>query len=84
MLWLAQSASGDPGERVTVLVANRGFDDASYPHAVVVLQQGERQEIGVIINRPTTHARYRMCRADPGELAEELKRGLWLKQGLKP
>ena len=55
-LWLSQAAAGEPEGRVTVLVANRGFTDASYQHAVVVLQQAESKEIGVIINRPTEHA----------------------------
>jgi putative AlgH/UPF0301 family transcriptional regulator len=54
-LWLSPAASGEHGERVTVLVANRGFTDAQYQQSVVVLQRGGDEEVGVIINRPTEH-----------------------------
>jgi putative AlgH/UPF0301 family transcriptional regulator len=47
---------GEDGQRVTVLVANRGFNDAQYQKSVVVLQRGGDDEVGVIINRPTEHA----------------------------
>lgn len=55
-LWLAQAACAEPAEEVTVLVASRGFTDAAYEHAVVVLQRDGSDELGVIINRPTEHA----------------------------
>jgi len=55
-LWLSQAAWAEHGERVTVLVANRGFDDAAYAQAVVVLQRGGSEELGVIINRPSDYA----------------------------
>ena len=55
-LWLSQAALGEDGQRVTVLVANRGFNDAQYQKSVVVLQRGGDDEVGVIINRPTEHA----------------------------
>ena len=54
-LWLSPAAWAEHGEPVTVLVANRGFDDAAYAQAVVVLQQGS-EEVGVIINRPSDYA----------------------------
>ena len=55
-LWLSQASWAEPGAPVTVLVANRGFDDTAYAHAVVVLQQGGSDEVGVIINRPSDYA----------------------------
>jgi len=75
-LWLSRPALAGDGERVTVLVANRGFDDAAYAQAVVVPQRGESEEVGIILNRPGEPA---LVLWRPGELAEELKRGLWLK-----
>jgi putative transcriptional regulator len=55
-LWLSQAACAEHGEAVTVLVANRGFDDAAYAQAVVVLQRDGSEEVGVIINRPSDYA----------------------------
>jgi putative transcriptional regulator len=55
-LWLSHTARAEPGERVTVLVANQGFEDAAYAHAVVVLQRDGSDEVGVIINRPSDYA----------------------------
>jgi len=55
-LWLSQATRAEPDECVTVLVANRGFDDATYAHSVVVLQRGGSEEVGVIINRPSDYA----------------------------
>jgi len=55
-LWLSPAAWADHGEPVTVLVANRGFDDAAYAQAVVVLQRDGSEEVGVIINRPSDYA----------------------------
>jgi putative AlgH/UPF0301 family transcriptional regulator len=84
MLWLSQAAAAQPGELVTVLVANGGLNDAAYRHAAVVLQPGTREEIGVIINRPSAQPRANVVAAlviwRPGELADELRRGLWLKR----
>src|SRR5262245_1372951 len=54
-LWLAQTAWADHGERVTVLIANQGFDDAAFSQSVVVLQRGGNEEVGVIINRPSDY-----------------------------
>ena len=56
LLWISEAASADHGERVTVLVANPGLADATYAHSVVVLQRGENEEVGVIINRPSDYA----------------------------
>jgi putative AlgH/UPF0301 family transcriptional regulator len=53
---LSQAALADTGEKVTVLVANRGFTDAPYQRSVVVLPRNHGEEVGVIINRPTEHA----------------------------
>ncbi len=55
-LWLSQAACAEHNEPVTVLVANRGFDDAAYAQAVVVLQRDGSEEVGVIINRPSDYA----------------------------
>ena len=55
-LWLSQASWAEQSAPVTVLVASRGFDDAAYAHAVVVLQQGGSEEVGVIINRPSDYA----------------------------
>ena len=55
-LWFSSDARAEPGERVTVLVANRGFDDAAYAHSVIVLQRDGSDEVGVIINRPSDYA----------------------------
>jgi putative AlgH/UPF0301 family transcriptional regulator len=74
--WLSRPALAEHGERVTVLVANPAFSDAAYAQAVVVLQRGESEEVGVILNRPSELA---LVLWRPGELAEELKRRLWLK-----
>jgi putative AlgH/UPF0301 family transcriptional regulator len=74
--WLSRPGLAGHGERVTVLVANPAFNDAAYARSVVVLQQGESEEVGVILNGPGEHA---LVLWRPGELAEELKRGLWLK-----
>src|SRR5262245_15450250 len=55
MLCLPQVAWAQQGERVTVLIANQGFDDAAFAHSVVVLQRGGDEEVGVIINRPSDY-----------------------------
>ena len=55
-LWFSSDARADHGERVTVLVANRGFDDAAYARSVIVLQRDGSDEVGVIINRPSDYA----------------------------
>jgi putative transcriptional regulator len=52
---LSPAAWAEHGERVTVLVANRGFDDAAYARSVIVLQRGGSEEVGVIINRPSDY-----------------------------
>ena len=54
-LWASPAASAEYGERITVLVANRGFDDAAYARSVIVLQRGGSEEVGVIINRPSDY-----------------------------
>lgn len=46
-LWLSQAALGEDGERVTVLVAGRGFNDAQYQKSVVVLQRCGDDEVGL-------------------------------------
>ena len=74
--WLSRAARAEQGERVTVLVANPALNKAAHPHSVVVLQQGESAEVGVILNDPGEPA---LVFWRPGELAEELERGLWLK-----
>jgi len=56
LLWISEAASADHGERVTVLVAHPGLADAAYAHSVVVLQRGQNEEVGVIINRPSDYA----------------------------
>jgi putative AlgH/UPF0301 family transcriptional regulator len=53
---ISQAALGESAEKITVLVANRGFTDAPYQHSVVVLPRNHSEEVGVIINRPTEHA----------------------------
>ena len=80
-LWLSRQALVEHGKRVTVLVANPAFNDAPHAQAVVVLQRGESEEVGVILNRPGEPA---LVLWQPGELAEELKRGLWLKLKVPP
>lgn len=75
-LWLSRAALAEHGERVTVLVANPAFNDAASAHSMVVLQRGESEEVGVILNGPSEPV---LALWGPGELAEELKRGLWLK-----
>ena len=54
-LWFSSDAGADQGERVTVLVANPGFDDAAYAHSVIVLQRDGSEEVGVMINRPSDY-----------------------------
>ena len=54
-LWLSSDAQADHGERVTVLVANKGFDDATYARSVIVLQRDGSDEVGVMINRPSDY-----------------------------
>ena len=80
-LWLSRAALAGHGERVTVLVANPAFNDAPYAQAVVVLQRGETEEAGVVLNDPSEPV---LALWGPGELAEELKRGLWLKLEVAP
>jgi len=79
--WLSPAALGEHGGRVTLLVANRACNDAAYAHSVVVLQPGESEEVGVMLNRP---GEPELVLWRPGELAEELKRGLWLKVEVPP
>ena len=55
-LWLSQVSRAEPGERATVLVASRAFHEGPYARSVVVLQGGDSEEVGVIINRPSEHA----------------------------
>jgi len=54
-LWFSSDAQADQGERVTVLVANPGFDDAAYARSVIVLQRDGSEEVGVMINRPSDY-----------------------------
>ena len=79
--WLSPAASAERGGRVTVLVANPACNNAAYAHSVVVLQPGESEEAGVMLNRP---GEPELALWRPGELAEELKRGLWLKVEVPP
>jgi putative AlgH/UPF0301 family transcriptional regulator len=82
--WLSPAALAEHGGRVTVLVANPAFHDAAHAHSVVVLQRGESEEVGVILNRPSDYALAGLVLWRPGELAEELKRGVWLKLEVPP
>ena len=77
--WLSQGARAEQGERVMVLVANPAFKDSAYAQSLVLLQRGETEEVGVIISRPSDDSHAGLVLWGPGELAEELKRGLWLK-----
>jgi putative AlgH/UPF0301 family transcriptional regulator len=79
--WLSPAAVAEHSERVTVLLANPAFDDAAYAHCVVVLQRGESEEVGVLLHRSGEPA---LVLWQPGELAEELKRGVWLKLEVPP
>jgi putative AlgH/UPF0301 family transcriptional regulator len=79
--WLSPAAPAEHGGRVTLLVANPACNDAAYAHTVVVLQPGESEEVGVMLNRP---GEPELVLWRPGELAEELKRGLWLKLEVPP
>jgi putative AlgH/UPF0301 family transcriptional regulator len=77
--WLKDVACAGPGRRATVLAAAPGFTDPAYQHAVVVLQRDGSDEIGVMINRPAGRQGAALVLWQPGELAEDLRRGLWLK-----
>ena len=82
--WLTRAALPEHGERATVLVANPAFKDAAYAHSVVVLQPGESEETGILLNPPSDDALAGLVLWRPGELADELKRGLWLRLEVPP
>jgi len=82
--WLSRAARAEQGERVTVLVANPACKDSAYAQSLVVLQRGETEEVGVIIRCPSDDSHAGLVLWWPGELAEELERGLWLKLEVPP